>query len=180
MFQEIAGGRAVPVHSGQRKAGATLLMLALLVAGCGGEAREAAPAEAGDPLLQPGRLAETAPPTFRARFETSAGSFTVEVHRDWAPLGADRFYNLARSGYYDDTRIYRVIEGFMAQWGISGDPVRNAVWLREELVDDPVRQSNTRGRVTFATAGPNTRTTELFVNYGDNSHLDELGFAPFG
>jgi peptidyl-prolyl cis-trans isomerase A (cyclophilin A) len=120
------------------------------------------------------------PPTFRARFETSAGTFTIQVHTDWAPQGADRFYTLVKSGYYDGARIFRVVPGFMAQFGISGDPKVWAVWRGRRIPDDPVRQSNTRGMVSFATAGPNTRTAQVFVNFADNSPLDGQGFAPFG
>lgn len=121
-----------------------------------------------------------APPTFNAKFETSAGTFVIEVHRDWAPQGADRFYNLARSGYFEGVRFFRVIPGFMAQFGIHGDPAVSAAWRAERIPDDPVKQSNTRGMVTFATAGPNTRTTQFFINFGDNAMLDGQGFAPFG
>jgi peptidyl-prolyl cis-trans isomerase A (cyclophilin A) len=123
---------------------------------------------------------ETAPATYRARFETSAGPFVIEVHRDWAPQGADRFYNLVKSGYYDGVRFFRVIGGFMAQFGIHGDPKVAAQWHDADIPDDPVRQSNTPGMVTFATAGPNTRTTQVFINFGNNSALDKTGFAPFG
>ncbi|HEU5262584.1 MAG TPA: peptidylprolyl isomerase [Gemmatimonadales bacterium] len=125
-------------------------------------------------------MKERAPATFRAGFETSKGPFVIEVHRDWAPLGADRFYNLVRSGYYDGARFFRVISGFMAQFGIHGDPQVSAAWRGARIPDDPVRQRNTRGAVSFATAGPGTRTTQLFINYGDNSRLDSMGFAPFG
>jgi peptidyl-prolyl cis-trans isomerase A (cyclophilin A) len=121
-----------------------------------------------------------APAVFKAKFETSAGAFTVEVHRDWAPQGADRFYNLARSGYFDGVRFFRVISGFMAQFGIHGDPAVSAAWRPARIPDDPVKQSNSRGMVTFATAGPNTRTTQFFINFGDNAMLDGQGFAPFG
>jgi peptidyl-prolyl cis-trans isomerase A (cyclophilin A) len=122
----------------------------------------------------------TAPATFRATFETSAGTFVIEVRREWAPLGADRFYNLARSGYFEGARFFRVIGGFMAQFGIHGDPAVATRWRAARIPDDPVRQSNARGMVSFATAGPNTRTTQLFINYGDNRQLDGMGFAPFG
>jgi len=125
-------------------------------------------------------MRERAPNTYRARFETSAGDFVVEVHRDWAPFGADRFYNLVKSGYYDDGRFFRVIAGFMAQFGIHGDPHVAAVWRDARIPDDPVRQHNARGMVSFATAGPGTRTTQLFINYSDNSRLDGMGFSPFG
>lgn len=122
----------------------------------------------------------TAPAVFRVKFETSTGDFVIEVHRDWAPLGADRFYNLARSGYFDGVRFFRVIGGFMAQFGIHGEPAVAAQWRAHQIPDDPVRQSNTRGRISFAMAGPNTRTTQLFISFGDNSRLDGGGFAPFG
>src|SRR5207244_6499652 len=112
--------------------------------------------------------------------ETSAGDFVIAVRRDWAPHGADRFYNLVKSGYYDGVRFFRVIPGFMAQFGIHGDPQVSATWRERSIPDDPVRQSNARGMVTFATAGPNTRTTQVFINYRDNAGLDGQGFAPFG
>jgi peptidyl-prolyl cis-trans isomerase A (cyclophilin A) len=102
------------------------------------------------------------------------------VHRDWAPNGADRFYNLVKNGFYDNTRFFRVIEGFMAQFGVNGDPKVSAVWRESRIKDDPVKVSNKRTFVTFATAGPNTRTTQIFISYGDNSNLDSQGFSPFG
>jgi peptidyl-prolyl cis-trans isomerase A (cyclophilin A) len=107
----------------------------------------------------------------------------IEVHRDWAPNGADRFYNLVKSGYFEGTRFFRVIKSFMVQWGIHGEPAVNAVWrdAREgRIKDDPVKESNKRGYVTFATAGPDTRTTQVFINFADNGRLDTSGFAPFG
>src|SRR5213593_229813 len=125
-------------------------------------------------------LRERAPAAFRARFETSKGDVVIEVHRDWAPLGADRFYNLVKSGYFDGVRFFRVIPGFMAQFGIHGDPHVAAAWRDATMADDPVRQHNARGMVSFATAGPGTRTTQLFINYGNNSRLDGMGFSPFG
>src|SRR5207249_2402764 len=115
---------------------------------------------------------------FRARFETTAGTFVIEVRRDWAPRGADRFYTLVKSGYYDGVRFFRVISGFMAQFGIHGDPKVSTVWRERTIPDDPVRQSNARGMVTYATAGPGTRTTQIFINYRDNSGLDGQGSAP--
>ena len=117
---------------------------------------------------------------YRARFETTTGEFVVEVHPDWAPNGAARFRELIESGYYDDCRFFRVVEGFMAQVGMNGDPEVNAQWDRKTIPDDPVVQSNTRGRVTFATSGPNSRTTQFFINFGDNSSLDVQGFSPIG
>lgn len=123
---------------------------------------------------------EQAPATYKVKFETSKGNFTVEVHRAWAPKGADRFYNLVKSGFYDNVRFFRVLSGFMAQFGINGDPAVMAKWREAPISDDKVTQSNTRGMVTFATAGPNTRTTQMFINYADNSNLDAMGFAPIG
>jgi cyclophilin family peptidyl-prolyl cis-trans isomerase len=125
-------------------------------------------------------LRERAPDTFRARLETSKGDVVIEVRRNWAPLGADRFYNLVRSGYFDGVRFFRVIPGFMAQFGIHGDPQVSAAWRDATIPDDPVRQHNARGTVSFATAGPGTRTTQLFINYGDNRRLDGSGFSPLG
>ena len=128
----------------------------------------------------PAALKEQAPPVYKVEFDTSKGSFVVEVHRDWAPNGADRFYNLVKNGFYDNTRFFRVIEGFMAQFGVNGDPKVSAVWRESRIKDDPVKVSNKRTFVTFATAGPNTRTTQIFISYGDNSNLDSQGFSPFG
>src|SRR5438094_4343088 len=131
-------------------------------------------------LKNPGSLKEMAPPVFKADFDTSAGPFVMEVHRDWAPNGADRFYNLVKNGFFDDIRFFRVIPGFMAQFGIHGTPAIQSAWRNAEIKDDPVKQSNKRGYITFATAGPNTRTTQVFINYADNARLDSQGFAPFG
>jgi peptidyl-prolyl cis-trans isomerase A (cyclophilin A) len=132
-------------------------------------------------LMNPAALNEKAPEVFQAKFETSKGTFVVEVTRAWAPQGADRFYNLVKNGYYDDCRFFRVIAGFMAQFGINGDPKLNMVWSKAQIKDDPVKQSNKRGYVTYAMGGPNTRTTQLFINYADrNSALDKDGFSPFG
>ncbi len=125
-------------------------------------------------------FAAQAPDSFRARFATSKGDFVIAVHRAWAPLGADRFYNLVRSGYYDGVRFFRVIPDFMAQFGIHGDTAVTAAWRERRFPDDPVRRTNMRGMVTFATAGPGTRTTQIFINYGNNDRLDAMGFAPFG
>jgi peptidyl-prolyl cis-trans isomerase A (cyclophilin A) len=125
-------------------------------------------------------LAAQAPDSYRVRFETTKGDFVIAVQRAWAPLGADRFYNLVRSGYYDDVRFFRVIPGFMAQFGIHGDSAVSNAWRDRRIADDPVRRTNVRGMVTFATAGPGTRTTQIFINYGNNDRLDGMGFAPFG
>jgi len=131
-------------------------------------------------LANPSALRETAPATYKASFETSKGTFVVDVHRDWAPNGADRFYNLVKNGFYDGVRFFRVLDGFMAQFGINGDPQVSAKWREARIPDDPVKQSNRRGFITYAMAGPNTRTSQVFINYGDNSALDRQGFAPFG
>jgi len=138
------------------------------------------PAGPGAALHDPSRATGQAPDRFRVRFETTRGAFLVEVTRAWAPRGADRFYNLVRAGYYDDVAFFRVIEGFMVQFGINGDPRVNAAWRVARIPDDPVTQSNRRGMVTYAMAGPDTRTTQLFINFKDNASLDSQGFAPFG
>ncbi|MSR23058.1 MAG: peptidylprolyl isomerase [Gemmatimonadetes bacterium] len=126
-------------------------------------------------------MTRTAPETFRVRFETSAGAFVVEVQRAWSPNGADRFYNLVSNGFYDGVRFFRVIDGFMAQFGIHGDPSVSARWRMAAIQDDPVVGSNTRGMLTFAMSSqPNSRTTQVFINLVDNPSLDGMGFAPFG
>ncbi len=131
-------------------------------------------------LADPAALNEKAPPTYKAKFDTSKGAFVIEVHRDWAPNGADRFYNLVKNGFFNDARFFRVISGFMVQFGINGDPKISGVWRDADIKDDPVKESNKRGLVTFATAGPNTRTTQVFINFGNNTGLDDQGFSPFG
>ena len=141
----------------------------------------AAPQGGAAALKNPAALKEAAPATFKANFDTSVGPFVVEVHRDWAPQGADRFYNLVKNGFYDGTRFFRVISGFMVQFGIHGDPGISAAWRSARIPDDPVKQSNKRGYITFAHAGPGTRTTQVFINFGDNgASLDNQGFPPFG
>lgn len=135
-----------------------------------------------DPLLSPDAKAErvVAPDSFVVRFTTTRGPFDVQFVREWAPRGADRVYYLVRSGFYDGTRFFRVLPGFVAQFGAPGDPAVARVWERRYLADDPVAQINRRGTVSFATSGPNTRTTQLFVNLAGNARLDRLGFAPVG
>jgi peptidyl-prolyl cis-trans isomerase A (cyclophilin A) len=137
-------------------------------------------ADSSAKLKNPASLTEKAPETYKTTFDTSKGVFVITVHRSWAPLGADRFYNLVKNGFYDDTRFFRVIKGFMVQFGISGDPAINGGMEQARIQDDPVKQSNVRGNITFATAGPNTRTSQVFINYKDNANLDGMGFAPFG
>lgn len=116
---------------------------------------------------------------FTVKVESSAGDYTIEVHREWAPVGAERFYQLVKAGYYDECRYFRVVPDFMVQFGMNGDPAVQREWERN-IKDDPVTQSNMRSYVTFATSGPDRRTTQIFINYGDNSRLDPDGFAPFG
>lgn len=133
-------------------------------------------------LTSPGDSAfqAVAPDSFIARFETSRGDFFVQVVREWAPHGADRFYNLVRNGFYDGNRFFRVVDGFVVQWGVNGDPAVSQAWARQCIPDDPVIRPNTRPAITFAFGAPNTRTTQVFVNFGMNRRLDESGFAPFG
>lgn len=122
-----------------------------------------------------------APATFRVLFTTSKGPFTVDVHRDWAPHGADRFYELVKDGFYNRNRFFRIVPNFIVQWGIAGDPAVQAKWRDKAIPDDPVMQSNKTGTITFAkTSEPNSRTTQLFINLKDNPGLDTMGFAPFG
>ena len=138
-------------------------------------------ARAAAALKNPAALKEQAPATFRAAFDTSAGLFVVEVRRAWAPNGADRFYNLVKNGFYDDARFFRVIRGFMVQFGIHADPAVSAVWRNARIPVDPVKETNRRGTITYAMAGsPDTRTTQVFINFQNNASLDKQGFAPFG
>ena len=132
--------------------------------------------------MDPAKLKAVAPPVYKATFETSAGNFVIEVHRDWAPKGADRFYNLVKNGFFDDAAFFRVVTGFMVQFGINGDPAIQKHWAEANIPDDPVTQKNTRGlHHASPTAGPNTRSTQVFINFVDrNTFLDPQGFAPFG
>lgn len=131
-------------------------------------------------LLKPALLKDTAPATYQVHFVTTRGEFTITVTRAWAPLGADRFYNLVKHHYFDGARIFRVVPNFVAQFGISAYPPVTAAWHSANIKDDPRSQSNKRGTIVFATSGPNTRTTQLFINLKDNSFLDSQGFTPFG
>lgn len=131
-------------------------------------------------LAQDSKKAKKAPKTFKAKFETTAGDFVIEVQREWAPNGADRFYQLVSSGFYDECKFFRVVPDFMVQFGINGDPKVQKGWRDATIKDDPVMQSNKKGYVTFATSGPDSRTTQIFINYKQNSFLDSQGFAPFG
>jgi peptidyl-prolyl cis-trans isomerase A (cyclophilin A) len=132
-------------------------------------------------LLDPSKASAQAPAAFQVKFTTTKGEFVVDVHRDWSPNGADRFFNLVKMGFFDDARFFRAVEGFMVQFGISGDPAVSAKWREANIPDDAVKESNKRGYVTFAKTGaPNSRSTQIFINYGDNSRLDSGGFSPFG
>ncbi len=131
-------------------------------------------------LLQPASLTEKAPDVYWAKFDTTKGAFVIKVTRDWAPLGADRFYNLVKNGFFNNASFFRVIPGFIVQFGISADPKVSAVWHDADIQDDSAKQSNMAGTVTFATAGPDTRTTQVFINLADNRFLDAQGFSPFG
>jgi peptidyl-prolyl cis-trans isomerase A (cyclophilin A) len=132
-------------------------------------------------LTHPAQANATAPAQFKVKVTTTKGAFVIEAHREWSPSGVDRFYNLVKIGYYDDVSLFRVIKGFMVQFGINGDPAVNRVWREAKIPDDPKgAQSNGRGMVTFAMAGPNTRTAQLFINYVDNRNLDSMGFTPIG
>ena len=155
------------------------VLLTTWMAGC--KATKAGPDR--EALMDPAAAAfkQVAPEQFRVVFETSAGDFTVEVDRALAPAGADRFYNLVRGGFYRDQRFFRVVPGFVVQWGMHGDPAVSAKWQDAGITDDPVRGSNKRGTLCFAaTQAPNSRTTQVFVNLADNAFLDAHGFAPFG
>jgi peptidyl-prolyl cis-trans isomerase A (cyclophilin A) len=160
--------------------GALLLPAVFLLGGCGGEVPEEDAGPPSDPLLQPRSFNDTAPDRYQVLLETTKGDIRIVVTREWAPLAADRFYNLVKAGYYDGIAFHRVLSGFIAEFGIHGDPWVNAAWRQALMVDEPVRQSNTRGRVTFSKNTPNSRTVQVFINLKDNGSLDEQGFSPFG
>lgn len=172
----------------------SLIVLAgvLSFCGCGGNKPEqpaehtttapAAPqAAVVSPLLSPESATAQAPAVFKARFTTTKGDFVIEATRAWAPNGADRFYNLVKIGYFQDVAFFRALQGFMVQFGIHGQPEMNTTWRAARIPDDQsTGHSNTRGMITFATSGPNSRTVQLFVNYANNGNLDSMGFTPFG
>jgi peptidyl-prolyl cis-trans isomerase A (cyclophilin A) len=176
------------ISTGRAVLSVCILALVLPVAGLADAsaqeaAKKEAPAKAAKPdpgLLNPAAANETAPDTFKVRFQTTKGDFVVEVTRAWAPNGADRFYNLVKVGFYDDVAFFRVIKGFMVQFGIHGNPKVAAKWREAMIEDDKVIKSNQRGYITYAMAGPNTRTSQLFINYKNNTGLDGQGFSPFG
>jgi peptidyl-prolyl cis-trans isomerase A (cyclophilin A) len=150
-----------------------LLIPALLLAAC-----SSTPTKSVEELKPVPKV--SAPAEYKVVFDTSKGSFTIQVHKDLAPQGADRFYELVQDKFFDDARFFRVVKGFVVQFGINKDPKTSELWRQLKIPDDPVKESNTRGTITYATAGPGTRTTQLFINLGDNKMLDSQGFAPFG
>lgn len=154
-----------------------LAAAALLYAspGCEAEPTRDVLLDASDPAWS-----DPAPDTFLATFVTTRGDFVIEVIRAWAPIGADRFYNLVRHGYYDDARFHRVVPGFITQWGVSGDPAVSAVWYDRGMPDDTVIASNVRGAIAFAFTEPGTRSTQVYINMVDNTRLDAQGFPPIG
>lgn len=160
--------------------------LLLLVGGVGcskNEPTKTAPAETSAADSEEATLPDKptqAPDQFTVELDTTKGPIVIDVHREWSPHGVDRFYELVNDGYYNDVAFFRVIDGFMAQVGISGDPAENAVWRQKRIPDDPVKGSNTRGMVSFAMSGPDSRTTQFFINFTNNSNLDAMGFSPFG
>jgi peptidyl-prolyl cis-trans isomerase A (cyclophilin A) len=131
-------------------------------------------------FADPSKLTEKAPDTYKAQFDTTKGKITIEVTRALSPNGADRFYNLVRSGYFTDIAFFRVVPGFMCQFGVNGDPKVSKAWFNASISDDPVKSTNARGTISFAARGPNTRTTQLFLNLVDNPRLDGMGFSSFG
>ncbi|MGA8144297.1 MAG: peptidylprolyl isomerase [Candidatus Acidiferrales bacterium] len=140
----------------------------------------AKPAGTDPALLHPATLKAQAPAEYDAKFVTTKGEFVIHVTRAWAPLGADRFYNLVKHHFYDGASFFRFVDGFVVQFGLTGSPAVNKAWTDANIKDDPVKSGNKPGFITFAMAGKDTRTTQVFINLGDNSRLDSMGFAPFG
>lgn len=134
----------------------------------------------GPDLSNPATLTAQSPDSYDVKFSTTKGDFVIRVTRAWAPQGADRFYNLVENHFYDDASFFRVLPGFVVQFGLNANPQISRVWQMANIKDDPVKQSNRPGFITFATAGPNTRTTQVFISLGNNAQLDSMGFAPFG
>ncbi len=149
-----------------------LLLAVMALTGCGGQSQSKPQAAAAEPT--------PVPDVYRVRFETSKGDFVVEVTKKWAPNGAERFHRLVETGFYDDCRFFRVVRDFIVQWGINGEPRTESLWRNLTFADDKVRQNNRRGTITFAMAGKNTRTTQVFINLKENFSLNASGFAPFG
>jgi len=158
---------------------AALAAILLVVAACGTEPTEETTRQEVNPLYAPDRLHAQAPDSFRVAVATSEGDLTLFAKREWAPLGVDRFYTLVTNGFYDEIRVHRVVPGRVAQFGLNGDGLVNSAWMEEYIVDDPRVLSNERGTLAFAKGGANDRTTQVFINLGDNLGLDDQGFAPF-
>jgi peptidyl-prolyl cis-trans isomerase A (cyclophilin A) len=157
-----------------------LLLFAVSIAACKSDDKNGS-ASAPSATSASTPASSTVPEVYKAKFTTTKGDFVIEAHRAWAPKGADRFYELVKGGYFDGVPFFRAIDGFMVQFGISSDPAANKTWSEARIQDDPAAgQSNERGKVTFATSGPDSRTTQVFINYGNNSRLDSMGFTPFG
>ncbi len=177
-----AGAREYRAIDRECRGAAALSLVAVMALGSWASGCAPGDGSSAPPLTDPSDpyWTEAAPPTFDVRFETTAGDFVVRVVREWSPHGADRFYNLARSGYLDGQRFTRVVPEFICQWGIHGDPAVSQAWRHAVIPDDPVRVSNTRGRIAYAMTGPDTRTTQFYISLVDNSRLDEQGFSPFG
>lgn len=154
------------------------MLAGAILVGCPKEEEVPAPSE--PTANEPSQGEDGVPSQYTVELDTTKGVIVIEVRRDWAPNGADRFYELVQNGYFTDVAFFRVVGGFMAQAGISGDPAVNAVWREKRIPDDPVKASNMRGTITFATSGPDSRTTQFFINFSDNSRLDGMGFAPIG
>jgi peptidyl-prolyl cis-trans isomerase A (cyclophilin A) len=155
-----------------------IVLACAALAGCGGSGGSSSSGP-GDALLHPASLKAKSPQLYTVVFKTTKGEFVVDVHRTWAPLAAQRFYNLVKAHFFDGVEFFRVVPKFVVQFGISPYPQVSKAWQNATIPDDPVTVHNTRGAVTFASAGPNTRTTQVFINLGDNSNLDRTGFAPF-
>jgi peptidyl-prolyl cis-trans isomerase A (cyclophilin A) len=155
--------------------------LACFTIACAKDAPPPADTATAAPTPPPAPVVDAAPATFKVRLETSKGPIVIEAHRDWSPNGVDRFYQLVEQGFYDDVRFFRVVPGFVVQFGMHGDPATNAKWVAQPLMDDPVKQTNRRGTVVYAKPTmPNSRTTQLFINLQDNDMLDPQGFSPIG
>ena len=152
----------------------------LVLVGCSSSSNESKSAPPPTKEESPVVKKVQAPDVYKVDFDTSKGHFVLEVHRDWAPIGADHFYELVQGKFYDGDRFFRVLKGFVVQFGLNGDPTVNSRWAHATLPDDPVKEHNDRGTLTYATAGPATRTTQLFINLASNRNLDSQGFAPFG
>lgn len=158
----------------------TVCAVSALVVGCGEPAPSGNAPVPGAPALGAASTLPKAPDTYKVQFETTKGNFVVEVHREWSPYGADRFHEAVQAGVYDKARFFRAVKGFMVQFGIPADPAVSEKWKENLFPDDPVKESNRRGTLSFAKPeAPNARTTQVFINYGDNSRLDAMGFSPF-